>query len=222
MRFDLNRDLRQRQLRRGRVRNCIAVAGLLLPGTPALAEDVALVQRVEEDWELVLNTPSGELESPQFHTVMSPHSGTSGRFFQATWNYRDAETYLAGGMQVQELYGEELMQIKEVGQEPLSTTAETVSWTQSLELAGTSMKFTVFNGQSSSWGSFGGSSMQLTCSSYLTSLNNYNPNTSVKNSWITYGANRVNELRIKEVRYYDHWGLVWKDSSPKVVYKLSN
>jgi len=46
------------------------------------------------------------------------------------------------------------------------------------------------------------------------------PDTTVANSAITYGANRVIKWQIKEVRYYDVWGnLIATDSSPHVVHE---
>jgi hypothetical protein len=195
-------------------------AGGLLGAAPAAA-DVVQVVRVEEDWELYLNEPSDAMESPQFHTIMSPKSALPEIYFQATWNYRDAETYAPGGLQVQIIQGEEVMALKEIGNAPLSTVAETVKWTQEMELNGGSLKFTVKDGQSSSWGSFGGSSMQLSVGSSLQTLNDYRVSVSMDNSWITYGSNRVNKLQIRRIRYYGSEGLLHTDESPKVVFQLS-
>ena len=209
--------------RGGPVRWLAALAAggcLALCAAPATLDDEA-VFRVEEDWELVLNQPGAELESPQFHTVMSPSAGLQSTYFQATFNYRDAETYAPGGMQVQAVRGSDVSAIKEVGSAPLSTTAETVTWTQQIRLKDGTLRFLIKNGQSSSWGSFGGASMLLNTTSTLPNLNGYTTSTSVGNSLITYGSNRVNTLSITRVRYYGSDGsLLHTDESPKLVYVL--
>ena len=58
------------------------------------------VVRVEEDWMLVLNEPDGNVDSPQFHTVMSPFSDASSFFAQVLWNYRETPDFVTGGVQL--------------------------------------------------------------------------------------------------------------------------
>src|SRR5512132_668997 len=71
----------------------------LMPKASA-GDEGSSVTRVEEDWQLVLNEPDADCESPQFHTVMSPFTNSDGHYAQTLWNYREAnEEYLAGGLQ---------------------------------------------------------------------------------------------------------------------------
>jgi hypothetical protein len=56
---------------------------------------------------------------------------------------------------------------------------------------------------------------------HLPNLDYYTPQVSTENSWITYGANRVDLLGINEVRYYGASGLLYVDSAPKVVYEAA-
>ena len=52
-------------------------------------------------------------------------------------------------------------------------------------------------------------------------LNGYSTDLSVTKSWISHGANRVNLLRITEVRRYDAEGnLISRDTTPRVVFEL--
>jgi hypothetical protein len=177
------------------------------------------IMKVEEDWELVLNVPADELETPQLHSAMSPHANMEGLYAQITWNYREQPDFNAGGMQLQAWYEDSFIIKKNFGSDALSTTSETVSWTQGIETTGTWIKFYIQSGQSQTWGDFGGTDLTLSGSYAVGNLNAYSPDVTVAHSWITFGSNRVNMLRIKEVRYYDAGGnLVNTDTTPKVIH----
>lgn len=188
---------------------------------PADAPFMEPILRVEEDWVLVLNEPDGSVDSPQFHTVMSPFSDVETYFAQVLWNYREEPDYISGGVQLQSYDGETLVRGKSMEFGQLSTTAETVSWTQSLETNGTSLSFSISNGQSTTWGVFG-KDMYIATDAALASLNNYNPDFSAQASGITYGSNRVNTMTITQVRYYGASGLLGVDATPRVVSELSS
>ena len=105
------------------------------------------------------------------------------------------------------------------GSEQFSTSGETVTWTQSVSL-GTrgGLRFSV-EGDSTTWGHFGGSKqMRLWLGTSLTSLNAYRPSVSVANSGVGFAANRVERLVLKEVRYYSAQGLLARDATERVVY----
>jgi hypothetical protein len=183
--------------------------------------DPATIMRIEEDWEVVLNEPSSDVDAPQFHTAMSPFPDTSSYYLQVCWNYREQAEFTAGGMQLQAWQGDFAAGKKNYREDKLSTTAETITWTQSMQTTGSVLTLAIDNGSSTTWGSFGGSDTSLSGSVGVSSLNSYDSNTSVENSWITYGANRVDLLRIKEIRYYNGNGvLLSRDTVPKVVYAL--
>jgi hypothetical protein len=176
------------------------------------------VIRVEEDWQLVLNDPDVDCESPQFHTMMSPYSGTDALYFQVTWNYRELEVFTPGGLQLQVWNGSQDFAELNVGEHPLSRSAEAVSWTQRLEVDGAHAVFSIDAGYSQSWGSFGGESMTVRTSRPIRAITRYSPETSVRNSWISYGDNRVERLVLREVRYYSADGLVARDNFERVVF----
>jgi hypothetical protein len=182
--------------------------------------DPVLVSRVEEDWQLVLNEPGTEVNSPQFHTVMSPRCHLLGPYAQVSWNYRELDDFAPGGLQVQAWDEEDSLAFVDAGVDTLSTDAETVTWTQRLHCHAGVLEFRVLNGHSSSWGDFGGDAMTVRLDREVPNLNQYSADVSRANSWITYGENRVDSLVIREVRRYKADGtLVARDTTPVVVYR---
>jgi hypothetical protein len=194
-------------------------AAVLALAVPAVAQQS--VMRVEEDWKLVLNDPNNGLYSPQFHTTMSPTPNLSGFYAQVLWNYKEEGDFQPGGLQFQLWTGEELTRYRDFRSESLSTSAETITWTQRLYVYGETVRFYVINGQSTTWGAFG--NYILDSDHGVDNLDNYDTNISVHNSWITFGSNRVDSLVITEVRRYDINGdLISTDSTPKIVFQLQN
>ncbi|HOW69139.1 MAG TPA: hypothetical protein PKY77_00945 [Phycisphaerae bacterium] len=200
----------------------LALVAVLWPAPSVLSvqEFSEPVTRVEEDWVLVLNEPDDAITSPQFHTVMSPVGNLEGSYAQVLWNYREVPNFVAGGLQLQGWNGEQMVNSKTVRVTPLSTTAETIRWTQVLEIVEGELFFDIVNGQSTTWGWFG-RDMRLQQAGTASDLNAYNAQVSVNNSCITYGSNRVTQLVINEVRWYGQSGLLYTDSTPKVISAVS-
>ncbi len=195
---------------------CVIVGTIVLTA-PARAAGPAV--RVEEDWKLVVNEPNNSVNSPQFHTTMSPLSHLDSFYAQVTWNYRWTPNFTPGGLQLHAWDGDTEIRARGVRVTELSTTAETITWTQSLETDGAQLLFQIKNGNSTTWGTFD-RDMYINMSANLPDLSSYSPDVSVENSCITYGSNRVNLLVITQVRYYDAAGvLVALDSTPRVVYQ---
>lgn len=179
-----------------------------------------VIVRVEEDWEVVLLEPEMDLTSPQFHTVMSPFGDVDEEHFQTSWNYRELDDFASGGLQTSQWHGENWSGSKEFRQDTLSLTAETVRWTQVMRTTGSSLNFRIKDGQSQTWGSFGGAESRITTSATIPNLNGYRPATSAANSWISYGQNRVSILRIVEARGYDaNDVLVVHDTTSRVIFQ---
>ena len=199
----------------------VALLGLSVP-TALQAGFSEPVLGVVEDWELVLNEPNQALHAPQFHTVMSPFGHLDSLFAQVTWNYRELPDFTSGGLQIQAWNGETILVEKSFGTEKLSTTAETVRWTQILQTDGAKVSFTIKNGQSTTWGNFGypAQNMKIQGSASLPNLDGYSPSLSVENSRISFCSNRVGSLKITEVRYYGASGLLGVDTTDKVVFEI--
>lgn len=196
---------------------------LILVPSSLTAEDPANIVRIEEDWEVVLNEPNEDVDAPQFHTLMAPFAHFEPFHFQISWNYRGEPDFIAGGMQVVAWFGDTCIGKKSYREDKLSSYAETITWTSVLETNGCALKFEVINGSSQTWGSFGGSETSLLGDVHIPSLSDYSTDFSASNSWISYGSNRVDLLRIKEVRRYDTLGrLVARDTVPRVVYALDD
>ena len=168
---------------------------------------------------LVLNEPDGNVDSPQFDTVMSPFQEVDSFFAQVLWNYRETPNFVSGGVQLQSYEGELLTRRRSMEFGQLSTTAETITWTQGLSTDGVVLSFEVTNGRSTTWGAFG-TDMRISSDANVPNLSDYSPDVSAQQSCITYGSNRVNEMVISQVRYYGATGLLGVDNTPRVVFEL--
>jgi len=222
--------LRLRQMRRSVGSAALGLtAGALFfafsAGSPAPAAEggpgpfAEPVIRVEEDWKLVLNEPDGSVDSPQFHTIMSPYTDVDSFYAQVLWNYRETPDFTAGGVQLQSYAGESLIRRRSMEFGQLSTSAETITWTQTLTTDGVALTFDVTNGQSTTWGTFG-TNMRISSDANLPDLSGYSPDVSAHESCVTYGGNRVDLLVITEVRYYGASGVLGVDNTPRVVFQL--
>lgn len=180
--------------------------------------------RVEEDWEAVLTEPDDSIDSPQFHTVISPYGDLNSFYFQTLWNYQERPDFNNGGLQMFAWYGETNVGSKIYREDPLSAASETVHWTQSLDARNGVLTYAITNGASQTWGAFGGSTAtQLTVPINVANLSHYSTDVSASQSWVSYGGNRVELLRIVEVRRYDAEGhLISRDTSPRVVFEYAD
>lgn len=212
--------------RPGRCRLAI-VTGLVLFVVPTvsraqvpapLAEPVI---GVEEVWQLVLVEPDGGVYSPQFTTVMSPTGDLDSFYVQVSWNYREFPDFTPGGYQVQAWNDDQLLRLRDDPEDVFNDQLEVTVWTQTMATFGCGIAFAVFDGQSTSWGLFGGPDTVVSDNIAMWNLDNYSPDVSVRNTCITYGANRVALLMIAEVRYYGpESGLLYVDTTPRVAYAM--
>jgi hypothetical protein len=84
---------------------------------------------------------------------------------------------------------------------------------------GSTVTYTVVNGQSTTWGQFGGDQGldPVSFNSSLTSLRSYSPDTSVAKSGTGWESNRVSQMTLVRVRYYRGGQLISTDNSPRSV-----
>lgn len=186
-------------------------------GNAGVPEGVQVL-RVEEDWIMVLNEPDYNTDAPQLHTMMSPYPEIGSFFGQISWNYRDQPEYRSGGMQMSLWNDDQFLARRNLEWARLDTVAETVTWTQVLDLDSGYVYFRVENGSSVTWGAFGGALTTVSALYDLADLNGYSPDVSAENACVTFGANRVDLLALVNVRYYDANGLVGEDSEMRVVH----
>lgn len=179
------------------------------------------VVRVEEDWELVVTTPDPGSAGPQVTCAISPGPDLAGVYGTFEINHRSLPVFQAGGLQVQSWNGEQpLAQSPSPTSGVMSTSGETVRWTQVMRLSEGRIVFEVINGSSSTWGSFGGQGyLKLAAPTSLANLNAYSPEVSARNSGVGFASNRVSSLVLKRVRYQLSNGMVLEDGTARVVHQ---
>jgi hypothetical protein len=192
------------------------VAVIIFLAGPALAVDVA---RVEEDWELFVNQPDAALNGPQVTCVISPQTMTDA-YCAFDINYHTQPDYLAGGLQMHVWNPNTPIITCDFPASGIMQQAnETVTWTQTMALANGVLSFSVVNGQSATWGSFGGAGEQLSVNVTAENLNGYNPEVSLENSGVSFASNLVTTLTLKAVRWYAADGtLIMQDTTPQLVH----
>jgi hypothetical protein len=180
------------------------------------------IDQVEEDWVLVIGSPSTDEDGPQITTCMSPVSDGSTPFAAFDLNYCDYPSFAAGGLQVKAYSGADGDVLSEANQgtDLLATPNETIAWTQRLSVAGNnSLTYTIVNGQSTTWGAFGQAQGlgPLSFTAPVTSLASYSPATSVANSGVGWQSNRVTSMTLVRVRYYSGGRLISTDTTSRSV-----
>ena len=204
---------------------CEHTAAVALNVVPAMVTTLATdpVVRVEEDWELNITQPDTNVAAPQVGTVMSPLQSTDGVFVVFLLNHRFNDLAL-GGTEVQFWSGDYQYGARRDSKPVLSSVNEQVTWTQKLIVKGSAgnryLCFRVINGQSNTWGAFGGTEpLHMNLDTTLDDLSGYSSQFSVQNSGVTFASNRVASLVLKTVRGYSETNeLVFEETTPVVVF----
>jgi hypothetical protein len=189
-----------------------------LAGLAFQAPDQA-IDAVEEDWELVIETPDPLEAGPQVTTSMRPDAGEESLFIDFDLNYREYPEFHPGGLQIQVWSGDDCTQTATQGDEQLEMAGETINWTQRMSVSAGTLTYTISNGLSLTWGPFGQAGGQLSVSvpSPATGLSSYSPDDSATRSGVSWQSNRVTSLTLKQVRYYSAGVLVKTDTTPRTV-----
>jgi hypothetical protein len=185
------------------------------------------VYRIEEDWELVVGDPDYILDGPQVTCTISPlDMGTAYCAFDL--NYHTQPDYQAGGLQVHTWDPSDPIEYADSTHTGvMATSNETVTWTQTMTLDPNqnTITFQVINGQSQTWGNFGGhkngnwSHLTLSINTALANLNGYTSDVSLDNSGVSFASNLVVSQTLVGVRYYDINGnLINQITTPQVVH----
>ena len=178
---------------------------------------------IEEDWQLVIETPNPLEVGPQITTVMSPVGDDSAPFIAFDLNYREFPVFVQGGMQVQVFSAGQMGATSGQGNALFTTAGEVVSWTQRMSVSNGTLMYDVNNGQSTTWGGFGqGANLRVTVPTTLTTLASYQTAVSANRSGASWQANHVSTLVLKQVRYYAGGQLTWTDTNPKVIVDNTN
>jgi hypothetical protein len=181
--------------------------------TPGYAIDIVAI---EEHWELSIGEPDADSSGPQVCMVMSPTGDLTSDYFVFTLNHHSDPEYIPGGMQVQQWSGEDLVQSK-VGPDEgtLHHSNEVVRWVQRTDVSDGVLGFEILNGESTSWGSFGGQGhLKFGVSTHLTNLNGYRPAVSLGESGVSFAGNRVRSLVLTKLRWFDASGNAYELNAP--------
>lgn len=183
------------------------VPGAILCGLTAFATapiwaDTPQVTMVEEHWELVLGEPDSALSAPQTSMVMSPTGDSNGVYFLFTLNHRSEPGYSPGGMQVQLWDGDNFLDERSSNEGgTLAHSGEVIRWVQRLSVGEGLLKFTVLDGSSETWGSFGGENLHLSVSATSGDLGDYRPGVSLTESQVNFAENRVVSLTLTKIKW---------------------
>jgi hypothetical protein len=189
----------------------VLVLGLgLVSNTKALGQDV---MKVEEIWEMTVNTPDPTNAAPQLNTVMSAYEHVDSYYGLLTVNYQDLPNFSQGGLQAQiwqdttNLSDVLLTTDGVVNKRVLSKSGETVKWSQALQLSSEGvLVFSIQGLKGETWRKdFTLATKAATPG--LANLNQYNPKVSVMytRNW-GLGLDRIKQLRLRTIRKYDAKG----------------
>lgn len=168
---------------------------------PTAADEGPHLVRVEEDWELLVSEPDPNLNAPQVTCVASPTGDLAGYFAAIELNHRSQPDYSAGGVHLQLYYGDQPVASRsQCYPQELEFPGEEVRWTLVMYLDDGDLVVEVQDGESTTWGEFGGESLRLRLPTDLENLDGYAPLTSRDNSGVGYAGNRVSSLKLLRVR----------------------
>ncbi|MGQ0633924.1 MAG: hypothetical protein ACT4QC_04900 [Planctomycetaceae bacterium] len=193
----------------GPVARRIVQVGLLLGLclTPSLSAEEALpVNKIEEDWEVVIGEPNADETAPQLYVVTTPTGDLSGQYAVFEINNVTLPDFYGGGLQFQTWWDDQATgEAHHDDFSSLATAGETIKFTISMRVWGDgTISYRVKNGQSQTWGTFGADySLWIRRQSDLTNLSGYSPETSARFSRVGFGRGRVSKFQIKQVRYYN-------------------
>lgn len=215
--------------RRAPVWSCVLALLLLVPGTIAAqttAEKLASappIVRVEEDWEVLVADPDPNVDVPQIVTVFGPTNSNFGTHVVFELNHGTLPSYAAGGMQLQVWWGSLLMGYQsQRAPTELNLANELIRFTTVTRLKDDTLKMSIINGTSQTWGNFGGtSSLAVSLSTNRDDLNPYDPDNSLQQSRVTFGANRVSHFCRNSIRFYSADGLFLQDDTVQYVHRLA-
>jgi len=186
------------------------------------------VYRIEEDWQLVIGTPDNDLVVPQVTCTISP-ADMNTAYCAFDVNFHSQPGWSAGGMQVHTWDPSDPIEYSNaVASGTMNTANETVTWTQTMSLNPntSTIRFQVINGNSTTWGNFGGNPVDgfsghlvLSINTALPNLNSYDPNVSLDNSGVSFGGNEVISQTLMAIRYIDINGkVIAQVTTPQLVH----
>lgn len=180
-------------------------------------DDPQTIDRVEEDWELVIKSTDVPAAGPQITTTMCPGPREDHPDVNFNLNYRAHPDFSPGGLEIQACDGQEVLASTTSGSGLLQTENETITWTQRISLSGGSVVYQVGSGRSTTWGNFGGSDLSVSFTSGLDDLSGYDSAVSLNKSGVCWQSDHVESMRLMRVRSYSGEKLISTTSTPRSV-----
>ncbi len=182
----------------------LAFSGLIMSAllsASALAHERTLFL-VEEDWEMTVNDPEPNNNSPQVAFFMYPDADHADCYFQLQMNYAAEDQYSSGGFRVGAFCNEAPVdEERSVVRESLAWSNDKLTWTNAMAVFNGKLMFALKDGRGVQWGTFGGPAYLVEMDDQeLHSLEHYSPENSIAAVDIGFGANRVSSIRLKRVR----------------------
>lgn len=202
------------------MRHAILILILGLMPSSFASDDPPPIDRVEEDWELVIGSTDVPAAGPQLTTTMCPGPLEDHPDVNFNLNYRDGANFQAGGLQVEVFDGVDLVAAANSGSAQLQTDNETITWTQKLTIAGGTIQYQVQSGHSTTWGDFGGDDLTVSFGSALANLSEYSSEISLTKSGVGWQSDHVSSMRLIQVRFYSGDTLVKSEDTPRSVHPL--
>jgi len=123
--------------------------------------------------------------------------------------------YVPGGVQVQLWDGGTFVQSHSAHNgTALWRSEEVVTWTQRISLQDSHVAFQVRDGDSQTWGTFGGDELSLSATTSLSGLNAYRPSVSLSESQVGYAQNRVGSLTLTKLIWVTDDGQTHEQDAP--------
>lgn len=180
----------------------------LMPTGPA--ESAEPWVRIEEDWTLALNEPDSRTHSPQITFYLTPHANQEQTYFQFQLNHAADAEFSGGGFRVDAFQqNESTDRATSLTRAALNVSDDVINWTFVMAVQDQELLFAVKNGQSQSWGAFGGPEYLLRMpANGIENLAHYTPRRSVADVDLGFGRNRIKYLRLERVRAYRKDGTI--------------
>jgi hypothetical protein len=182
------------------IRFFLAVSLCAFSAQAAATSPPADVARVEEDWELHLDTPNLAKNTPQFVTHFKIDEDT---FILTCFNFRDYPSHDPGGIQMQLWHQGAVVDTVEVSVDNLDVSGEVIRWTHVYNGCSCDVEAKLENIDSLAWGQISSTASITQNPSSISSLNHYDPADSVAESHVNYGRNAVVWFGMTESRTYD-------------------
>jgi hypothetical protein len=179
----------------------LATGLVLLFANVCLGDDSTDITKVEEYWQVDLDSPDVARGAPQLNFVISPAGNANGLHAVFVVNQRDGAI---GGLQLQLWNGESLLASSDFSDtSALASSEERLTWKTRLSVTDGTLTVEIVGLDSTTWGNFSTSAvvpgLSVSTGTTLTNLNNYNLNVSAENFGVDFGNTRVTKVMLKKV-----------------------